>query len=77
MSVKYDKRADALYVRLGDKPVARTQEFGDGRLVDYAADGSVVGIELYAVSEGVDLADLPEEHRVRRELEPLEIRVLT
>jgi uncharacterized protein YuzE len=80
MTVKYDQRADALYVRLSDKPVAKTSEIGDGRVADYAQDGTVVGIEFWGVSEGIDLHDVPEEHALRRELEPhlapLGIRVL-
>ena len=76
MSVEYDEAADALYVRLAGKPVASTREYGDGRVVDFAEDGSVVGVEFLGVSEGLDVADIPDTHRVRRELEGQNFRVL-
>lgn len=34
------------YVRFNDAKVAKTDEVGDGLLVDYGADGKVVGIEI-------------------------------
>jgi uncharacterized protein YuzE len=49
ITVEYDAEARASYQRISDKPVARTVEHEDGSIVDYAADGSTVGIErLYA-----------------------------
>jgi len=76
VSVEYDKDADVLYVRLGTKPVACTRNLGDGRIADFAEDGTVVGVEFIAVSEGLDLADIPAEHEVRRALEGHDFRVL-
>jgi hypothetical protein len=46
--VTYDAEARASYQQMSDKPVARTVE-SDAGLTDYAADGTLVGIEkLYA-----------------------------
>ncbi len=63
-SVSYDLESDALYVRLFDLPVARTQALGDLRLIDYSADGGVVGVEFLEASTGVDLRDLPFSRRI-------------
>jgi hypothetical protein len=60
--------------------VAHTREIGDGRVADYA-DGSIVGVECYAMRECFDLTDIPEPDRVRPKTEPYlqryGIRVLT
>lgn len=47
--VTYDAEARASYQQLRDLPVAYTREMWEGVFYDFAADGSVVGIErLYA-----------------------------
>jgi uncharacterized protein YuzE len=57
--VTYDEDADALYVCLSDAEVAETRNLGDLRLIDYSADGAVVGVEFISVSQGVDLDGVP------------------
>ena len=37
----YDQEADAIYITFSDKPVASTRAL---RVIDYAADGSPVGV---------------------------------
>lgn len=44
--VSLDANVDALYVQLGEQVVDRTVELDAGTLVDVAADGSIVGIEV-------------------------------
>jgi uncharacterized protein YuzE len=46
ISQSYDLDADALYVELADRQVARTVPVDSGTLVDLDADGEVVGIEV-------------------------------
>jgi uncharacterized protein YuzE len=58
-TVTFDPDADALYVCLVDGQVHETHPMGDLRLVDYAKDGTVLGIEFISASQGVDLADVP------------------
>ncbi len=65
--VEYDPTEDILYVRLKRAPVSWTKPVDDQRLVDYASDGSVIGVEFIAASSGVDLAGIP----MRTELEAL------
>jgi uncharacterized protein YuzE len=54
-----DTRSDGIYTQLIDEPVAYTREVDHDRVIDYAADGTPVGIDLLGVSEGIDLSDLP------------------
>lgn len=42
----YDTEAGAWYMRVSDHPVARTEQIGPGTLVDFDADGVVVGVEV-------------------------------
>ncbi len=58
--VEYDVEADVLYLRITPgETVARTVPLDDLRLIDYSADGAVVGLEFIDASEGIDLRDLP------------------
>jgi len=45
MRITYDAEVDALYVRFADTTVT-TQEVAEGIAVEYAADGSIAGIEV-------------------------------
>jgi len=62
--VTYDPEADAVYVRLIDSPVDQTRPLDDLRLIDYSADGAVVGVEFLEASEGIDLSDVPHSHKI-------------
>jgi uncharacterized protein YuzE len=64
--ITYDPDADVLYVQLGPGPVARTKSLGDFRLIDYSADGAVVGVEFIDATAGIDLRDLPFRRRVEQ-----------
>lgn len=65
LKVDYDQEADVLYVRLSaDETVARTHALDDMRLIDYSADGGVIGVEFIDASLGVDLTDIPFAHKV-------------
>ena len=45
------------------------------RVIDYAADGSPVGIELLCVSEGVITEDLPHLKDVLHLLEGIQVKI--
>ena len=62
--ITYSETADALYVQLQESEVAKTVPFDDLRIVDYAADGSVVGVEFLDASDGLDLRGLPLSDRL-------------
>ena len=76
LEVEHDPQADAIYVRLSDAPYDHTEELDTERNVDYAADGSVVGVELLNVSRGVDVRDLPNADAIARVLRERHIKVL-
>ena len=61
---------------LNDQTVDYTVELDSQRNIDYAEDGSVIGIELLAVHRGVDLRDLPRADEIAEALRPHRIRVL-
>ena len=51
MEIRYDRAADAVYVRLSDGRVARSEEVEEGIIVDYDADGRVLGVEILNFSK--------------------------
>jgi uncharacterized protein YuzE len=46
MKVKYDKQTDILYIRLSDIAIDESDEDKDGIILDYSANGQLVGIEV-------------------------------
>jgi uncharacterized protein YuzE len=77
VTLKYDREADAIYVRLSAKPYAFGEDVGLDRRVDYAADGTPVGVELLSVSHGVDLGGLPSTDEIAGLLEKAGVKLLT
>lgn len=51
MKVKYDKETDVLYINFNDQQVHESDEDKPGIIIDYAADGHIVGIELLDASK--------------------------
>lgn len=51
MKVKYDKETDILYIRLSDAVIDESDEDKDGVILDYAANGQLVGIEVLNASK--------------------------
>ena len=60
MKLKIDKDCDALYFRLDDSPVVESEEVKPGVVLDFNADGQLVGIEILNLSTRVS----PEQLRV-------------
>ena len=75
MELTYDTQADALYIRLNDKSFAVTKNLDDQRYVNYAEDGTPIGIEILYPSLGVNVDGLPSEASVGRLLEEHGFRV--
>lgn len=44
MKLHYYPETDSLYIDLNDKPSADSREIAEGLIVDFGADGRVVGI---------------------------------
>ena len=51
MKVKYDKETDILYIRLSDTAIDESDEDKDGVILDYSANGQLVGIEVLNASK--------------------------
>ena len=51
MKVKYDKETDILYIRLSDTAIDESDEDKDGIILDYSANGQLVGIEVLNASK--------------------------
>jgi uncharacterized protein YuzE len=45
-TVKYDRDADAAYIRFSPDKVVESEEVADGVVLDYDSDGRIVGIEV-------------------------------
>ena len=74
MKYQYDPEADSAYILISDLKHSYTEEIDETRFVDFAEDGTVIGIELLYIGSGVDTSDLPyrteittllEEHHVK------------
>lgn len=56
MQIKYDKKVDAMYIKLNEnEPYHVSKKVTDDVLVDYSKDGKVVGVEVLSASENVVL----------------------
>jgi uncharacterized protein YuzE len=53
MKINYDKKTDALYVRLSEETYKVSKKVTDNVLVDYSDSGKVVGIEILEASKNV------------------------
>ncbi len=58
MKIEYDNEVDALYIRIQDKEVCRTQEVEEGVNVDLDDKGAVIGLEIIGAVERYDRKDL-------------------
>ena len=54
MKIAYDQQADAIYIRLKAGTVAESDEVRPGVVLDFDAEGRVLGIEMLDVSERTD-----------------------
>ena len=75
MKLKYDRRADAIYIKLSNTPYAYGKDLDDCRRIDYDTNDNPRGIELLSVSEGVITNDLPSRNEVERLLEKYRIKL--
>lgn len=57
MRISHDKTANAMYIRLAEGKVARTQVINEDVLLNMGEGGEVLGIELLNVSEWVQEAE--------------------
>jgi uncharacterized protein YuzE len=54
MRVRLDHGADAIYVNLTDRAIKDSAEVAEGIIVDYDAEGRIVGVEILDASKRTD-----------------------
>ncbi|HEU0022666.1 MAG TPA: DUF2283 domain-containing protein [Dehalococcoidia bacterium] len=58
MRLRLDKESDALYFRLDEAAILESEEVQPGVILDFNAEGKVVGVEILDVSTRVSPAQL-------------------
>ena len=71
MRLNYYKDTDSLYIDLSSKPSADSREISAGIVLDYDADGNIVGIDIDNASRKIDL------HEIILNKIPSEVEALT
>jgi uncharacterized protein YuzE len=56
MKLHYYPETDSLYIELNSAPGAEAREIADGLIVDFDADGNVVGLDIENASKKLDLS---------------------
>jgi len=60
MKLKIDTKNDALYFRLDEEAIVESEEVQPGVILDFNAEGKVVGIEILNLSERIS----PEQLKI-------------
>lgn len=58
MKLNYHPDTDSLYIDLSGKPSAESREISEGIVLDYDAQGNLVGIDIDNASRKVELRKL-------------------
>jgi len=58
MRLNYYPETDSLYIDLAERPSVESREISDGVILDYDAQGALVGIDIDHASTKVDLGQL-------------------
>ena len=51
MKLEFDPKADAAYLEISDAEIESTKQIEPGIMVDYDANGHIVGIEVLSISK--------------------------
>ncbi|MCU0758784.1 MAG: DUF2283 domain-containing protein [Steroidobacteraceae bacterium] len=58
MKVNYHPETDSLYIDLSEKPSVESREISEGVVLDYDAEGSLVGVDIDHASRKAGLRTL-------------------
>ena len=58
MKLNYYRDTDSLYIDLSSKTSAESREISEGIVLDYDADGNIVGIDIDNASKKIDLREV-------------------
>jgi len=61
MKLQYYPETDSLYIDLNTRPSAESREIADGLVVDFDAEGNIVGVDIDHASKKLDLSKLEIE----------------
>ena len=61
MKLHYYPETDSLYIDLNQRPSVDSRDIVDGLVVDFDAEGRVVGIDIQHASQSLDLKTLETE----------------
>lgn len=53
MRLKVDRENDALYLRLNESAIVESEEVESGVILDFNAEGQVVGVEILGLSRRI------------------------
>jgi uncharacterized protein YuzE len=62
MKLDYYPDTDSLYIDLSSRPSVESQEVSEGVVLDYDAEGTLVGIDIDHASRKLDLRELITSH---------------
>ena len=75
--LEYDESVDAAYIRVKEADWDHQVRLDDARGIDYAADGSVIGVEILSPRrKGVNLDGLPFRDDIARVMQAVSFRIL-
>lgn len=58
MKISYDKATDSLYIHLADRASVDSDEVNNGVVLDFDANGALVGIDVQHASERADIHNI-------------------
>ncbi len=58
MKLNYHPETDSLYIDLSERPSVESREISEGVVLDYDAEGNLVGIDIDNASAKVQLKEL-------------------
>ncbi len=58
MKLNYYRETDSLYIDLSSKPSVDSREVSEGIVLDYDAEGKLVGIDIDNASHKIDLKEV-------------------
>ncbi len=58
MKISYDKETGSLYIHLADRASVDSDEVNDGVVLDFDANGALVGIDVHHASQRADVNNL-------------------
>jgi uncharacterized protein YuzE len=62
MKINYYPETDSLYIDLSSRPSVESQEASEGVVLDYDAEGNLVGIDIDHASRKLDLKEVITSH---------------